>query len=116
VFARGVGGDALCATLYAGGCGGWALFVGGVRGAVGARGYALSLTLLAGGAGGTGGYALCLTLLAGGAGGAGCHALGASLYARCCGGWVGFGLSFGVSKFPSWQFSRYSPPHICSKA
>jgi len=27
----GVGGDAVCATRYAGGCGGWALFDGGVE-------------------------------------------------------------------------------------
>ena len=75
-----------------------ALFVGGVRGA-----------------GRAGGDALCITLLAGDAGGAGCHALGAILYAGCCGGWVGFGPSFGVWKFPLWQFSRYTPPHIGSK-
>ena len=43
--ARGVGGDALYATLYVGGC---VLFAGGVEGvggAAGARGRALSTTL-----------------------------------------------------------------------
>ncbi len=29
-FAGGAEGDTLCATLYAGGCGGYALFAGGV--------------------------------------------------------------------------------------
>ena len=42
-----VGGDALCAALYTGGCRGW-------------------LRLLAGGVGGAGGDALCATLCAGG--------------------------------------------------
>ena len=55
MFAGGVrdaGGDALCATLYAGGCGGWAQFARGVRGAEGAGGDAQCTTLYAEGCGG----------------------------------------------------------------
>src|SRR6266480_1313636 len=50
----GARGDALCAVLYAGGCGGWALF------ARDAGGVALCVTLYARGIGGAGGNALCV--------------------------------------------------------
>ena len=81
------------AALYAGGCGRWALFVGG------ARGEAQCATLYARG---TGDDAQCATLYsgscgvwasfgggAGGVGAAGGGALHAGLYAGGCGG-VGF--------------------------
>ena len=44
--AEDVGGDVLCATLYARGCGGWALFAGGPERDT------LFATLYAGGCGG----------------------------------------------------------------
>jgi len=71
---------------YAGGCGGWALFAGGVGGFT--EGDALCATLYAGGVGGfTEGDALCATLYAGGVGGfAEGDAMCATLYAGGCGG------------------------------
>src|SRR5436189_1029981 len=72
LFAGGVGGfaegDALCATLYAGGCGGSALFAGGVGGAGGDA----PCALYAGGRGGcvlfARGDVLCAALHTGGRG------------------------------------------------
>ena len=57
-----------CAALYAGGRGGWTLFVGGVGGA---GGDALCAILYAGGVRGAGGDVLFATLYAGGVGVAG---------------------------------------------
>ena len=83
-------------SLYAGGCGGWALFtrVIGAAGAGGAGRDAMPGTLYAGGCGkGTlevaGGDALCLPEVL--------EVLEA----------VEGGLSFGVSKFLLWQFFRH---------
>src|SRR6266480_2387227 len=44
-------GDMMCAALYTGGCGAWALFAGGIGGVGDAGGDALYATLYAGGAG-----------------------------------------------------------------
>ncbi len=72
------GGDAFRATLYAGGCGGWALFAGD---AGGTRGDALSTLYARGG----GGWAM-FTGGVGGVAGAGGDAVCATLYAGGCGG------------------------------
>src|SRR5436190_545616 len=47
----------------------------------------------------------CLTLYAGGCGGRTLFAGGDTLHAEA----VESGLSFGIAKFPWWQFSRYNP-------
>ena len=84
------GGGALCAALYARGCGGWALF---------ARGDGGDALLL-----------LCVLeavegwLFAGGVGGAGRDVLCAALYGGGCRGRV----HFRVSKFPLRQVTRHS--------